>query len=73
MCECGGMMTLHTYLTAAQISQRAFARSVPVSASFLNEIVKEKKTPGLALALKICEATQGKVAVASLLKREAGQ
>lgn len=72
MCELHRMMNLDTYLKDTGTSQRAFAQLVQVSPSFLNEIVQEKKTPGLALALKICEATNGQVAVASLLKREGG-
>lgn len=67
------MMTLDTYLKTTGTSQRAFAALVGASPSFMNEIVQEKKTPGLALAVKISEATQGKVAVGSLIKREAGQ
>lgn len=68
MCERGRMMDLSTYLAKSGTSQRAFAEKVGISPSFLNEIVQGTKAPSLAVAIKISEAAEGSVAMASLLR-----
>lgn len=68
MCELLPMMDLSTYLTENRISQRAFAEKVGISPSFLNEILQGAKAPSLAVALKITDAADGAVSLASLVK-----
>jgi transcriptional regulator with XRE-family HTH domain len=62
------MMDLSTYLAQTGTSQRAFAEKVGISPSFLNEIVQGTKAPSLAVAIKIAEAADGAVSMASLVK-----
>lgn len=61
MCEHVHMMDLNTYLTTTGTSQRAFAEKVGISASFLNELLRTDKEPGLETAQKIATATDGTV------------
>ncbi len=55
------MTNLKDYLKKKNIKQRDFAAMVDVSPSFLNEIIKGVKTPGLSLAFRIQRQTSGKV------------
>jgi transcriptional regulator with XRE-family HTH domain len=59
------MMDLKTYLAETGTSQRAFAEKVGVSPSFLNEILRTDKEPGLETAQRIATATDGAVAVSA--------
>ncbi len=68
MCERLRMMDLSTYLAQTGTSQRSFAEEVGISPSFLNEIVQGTKAPSLAVAIKIAEAADGAVSMASLVK-----
>lgn len=61
MCERLPMMDLSTYLAATGTSQRAFAEKVGISPSFLNELLRTEKEPGLETAQKIATATDGTV------------
>lgn len=72
-CEQQHMMTLEQYLAEEKQTQRDFAQSLGMSPSYMNEIVKGVKCPSLSLALKIVNATDGKVSIAALLRQaEAG-
>lgn len=62
------MMTLSQFLLETQTSQRAFAHQVEVSPGYLHDIVTKRRTPGLAVALRISAATGGKVSVEELAK-----
>lgn len=59
------MMDLKTYLATTGTSQRAFAERAGISPSFLNEVLKETKEPGLEMAQKIASATEGAVSLAA--------
>lgn len=61
-------MTLDQYLKDAGQTQREFARSVGVSASYMNEIVKGGKCPSLSIAARIETETKGQVSMLALLK-----
>jgi transcriptional regulator with XRE-family HTH domain len=61
MCERDGMMDLSTYLTTTGTSQRAFAEKVGISPSFLNELLRTDKEPGLETAQRIATETEGAV------------
>ena len=62
------MTTLTTYLATTGMTQRQLAETANVSPSFLNEIVKGAKTPGLQVALRIHSATGGAVGIETLVK-----
>lgn len=62
------MMTLSEYLATSGTTQRQLAVAAKVSPSFLNEIVKGAKTPGLQVALRIHSATGGAVGIETLVK-----
>lgn len=55
------MMDLSTYLADTGTSQRAFAERVGISPSFLNELLRTDKEPGLETAQKIAAETGGAV------------
>lgn len=55
------MQPLKQYLSAHDIKQAAFARRVEISRSFLNDLIAGRRTPGLALAKRISDATDGAV------------
>lgn len=58
-------MTLADYLRGSGTSQRDFAARLGLSPSYLCEIVRGRKTPGLRLAVRIERATGGAVRAAS--------
>lgn len=62
------MTTLSEYLEQSSITQRQLADAVGVSRSYLSEIAKRVKTPSLETALRIQEATGGKVDLHSLVQ-----
>ena len=64
------MTTLSQYLQASGTTQRAFAALVSVSPSYINEIAKGTKSPGLRLALRIQDATDGAVPVSTLVNAQ---
>lgn len=64
------MTALADYLDQAGVTQRAFAKKVGVSPSYICEIVKGTKSPGLKLALRIVAATGGVVSVGALANVE---
>lgn len=55
------MTLLAQHLDAAGLSQADFAGRVKCSPSFLNELVKGSKKPGLDLAVRIERETRGAV------------
>lgn len=59
------MMDLKTYLAKTGTSQRAFAERAGISPSFLNEVLRTTKEPGLEMAQKIAAATDGAVSLAA--------
>lgn len=61
-------MTLSQYLTETETPQRAFAQRIEVSPGYLHDILHGRRTPGLAVALRIAAATDGQVPVESFLK-----
>ena len=58
-----GMEKLREYLCNAGVTQRAFAETVGLSRSHLNEIISGRKRPSLDLAFAIARATSGTVSV----------
>lgn len=50
--------SLDAYLDAAKITQNALARQLGISAIFLSEIRRGKRTPSLRLALRIAQHCQ---------------
>lgn len=63
-------MTLEKFLKQTNQTQRDFARSVGVSASYMNEIVKRGKSPSLSVAAKIEAKTNGQVPMSALLSNQ---
>lgn len=51
------MATLHQYMTARKLTQRELAARLGLSVSYVNELLKGNKTPGLRVALRIQEET----------------
>ncbi|HAM57556.1 MAG TPA: hypothetical protein DCQ64_19945 [Candidatus Rokubacteria bacterium] len=47
--------TLNSYLAGRGVSQNALARELGISAIFLSEIRRGKRTPSLALAIRIAK------------------
>lgn len=72
MCEHARMDHLKSYLAAARIKQTDFAAKVGISPSFLSDILHGNRTPSLATAGRIAEATRGKVPVSAWVARERG-
>jgi transcriptional regulator with XRE-family HTH domain len=62
------MATLTEYLGKSGITQRQLALKSGVSASYLNEIVRQLKSPSLSTALRIQKATGGEVDIETLVK-----
>jgi transcriptional regulator with XRE-family HTH domain len=61
------MKTLRQFLEERGLTQRAFAASVPMSASHLSEILKGRKSPCLGVVVKMIRATDGEVQAEGLL------
>lgn len=61
---------LREYRKAHGIKQKDLAKSLGVSNPYLCDIEKGKRTPGLALAVRIEDATKGAVPATSWIKRE---
>ena len=61
------MMNLRTYLTTTGTRQAELAALVGIKPSHMSLIVKQLRSPSLAVAAKIEAATGGKVKAASLL------
>lgn len=66
------MQALSEYLEGNAITQKAFAQTIGISKSFLNDIVKRRRTPGLDVALRIRDATGGNVSLDTLLANPCG-
>jgi len=65
MCQLLHMSIFAQYLTQSGTTQRAIAKAVSASPSYINELVKGTKSPSLKLAFAIERATQGAVPAAS--------
>lgn len=59
-------MTLADFLKRNDLSQREFARLVPMSEPYLCEILKGARRPTVPMAQKISAATGGKVKAQAL-------
>ena len=60
-------MNLQKYIEAKKIKQIDFAELIGISAAFVNQMCKGTRRPSANIALKIQEATNGKVSVMELL------
>lgn len=60
-------MDLKSFLTEIGSAQVDFARQINISKNYLSEIVNKKRQPSSKLALRISEATNGRVSVMDLL------
>lgn len=56
---------LAAYIAQSGVTQRAIARAVAASPSYINELCKGLKSPGLDLAFAIERATDGAVPASS--------
>lgn len=66
------MATLTEHLSASGLTQRQFAASLGISASYLSEIICGLKRPGLSLAVRIERETGGAVTVHELASSKGG-
>jgi plasmid maintenance system antidote protein VapI len=60
-------MELKVYLKSSKISQRKFSDSLGIHYMHLSKIIRRERRPSANLALRIQEATGGKVPVMELL------
>ena len=63
-------MTLTQYLAETATSQRAFAQQIEVSPGYLHDILHNRRTPSLSIAMRIFTATGGRVSLKSLVRKE---
>jgi DNA-binding transcriptional regulator YdaS (Cro superfamily) len=63
-------MKISEYLNQENLTQVAFSRSAGISPIYLNAIVRGRRTPSKAVALRIEEATGGAVTRMELLYPE---
>lgn len=59
------MTSLHAYLTETKETGRSFAKRIGASEQFVSFLRQGSRRPSLAMAIKIAQATGGKVAVTS--------
>lgn len=64
------MQTLKQYLSDNEVKQVAFARRVGMSRGFLGDLLAGRRTPGLALAKRISDATDGAVPMSSWVRAD---
>jgi plasmid maintenance system antidote protein VapI len=60
-------MELKSFLKEAGSPQINFAREINISKNYLSEIINKKRRPSPNLALRISDATHGRVSIMELL------